>query len=250
MAVKHETELYLPVKQMFEEEGYSVKGEVRHCDLVAYRDGEDDPIIVELKKTFNLALVFQVLERLKIAREVYAAVEYNPKKRVSTGSSWNDAIRLCKKLGVGLIGVQYYKRKAPVVHILCQPNADVPAGRRTAIGAKRLRSEFNKRSGDYNTGGSTGKKLVTAYREMSLRCAHALSLHETLSPRELREQLREPKIADFLQKNYYGWFERVSRGRYRITEEGKLALTLYAEVVNILLQKNHLSNQLHPANEN
>ena len=30
-----EEDLYLPVKKLFEEKGYSVKGEVKHCDLVA-----------------------------------------------------------------------------------------------------------------------------------------------------------------------------------------------------------------------
>lgn len=34
-----------------------------------------------------------------------------------------------------------------------------------------------------------------------------------------------------LQHNYYGWFERVSRGRYRLTPFGEAALDEYAAVL-------------------
>ena len=54
MAVKHETELYAPLKAFFEERGYEIKSEVRHCDLVGYRPESDEPLIVEMKKSFNL----------------------------------------------------------------------------------------------------------------------------------------------------------------------------------------------------
>ena len=235
MAIKSETELYQPVKRLFEERGYAVKSEVNHCDLVAYRDGEPEPVIVELKKTFNLQLIFQVLDRLKLSGTVYAAVEYDPKRRVSTSFSWNDAIRLCHKLGIGLIGVQFYKRKAPAVDILCQPGAEQNiTGRKSAVRAKRLKNEFDKRSGDYNTGGSNGTKLVTAYRERALLCAFHLSQHESLSPRELRGMLKDRNVADLLQKNYYGWYERIERGRYRITEKGRAALDQYRTIVSSL----------------
>lgn len=40
MAVKHETELYAPLKSFFERQGYDIKGEVRTCDLVGLREGE------------------------------------------------------------------------------------------------------------------------------------------------------------------------------------------------------------------
>ncbi len=49
MAIKSETELYAPVKAYLEQLGYEVRGEVRHCDLVAVRE-EEPPLIVELKK--------------------------------------------------------------------------------------------------------------------------------------------------------------------------------------------------------
>lgn len=56
-----ETELYLPVKEYLEERGYTVRGEVRSCDLAAVRGGE--LVLVELKMAFNLELVLQGNER-------------------------------------------------------------------------------------------------------------------------------------------------------------------------------------------
>ncbi|MDT2304378.1 hypothetical protein P7H21_10960 [Paenibacillus larvae] len=49
MAIRSETELYGPVKHFWEQRGYEVKGEVKHCDLVAMK-GDGPPIIIELKK--------------------------------------------------------------------------------------------------------------------------------------------------------------------------------------------------------
>ena len=231
MAVKSETELYEPVKRMLEQQGYIVKGEVRHCDLVAFREGEATPIIIELKKTFNLQLVFQLLDRLKLSETVYAAVEYNPKKRVSTSSSWNDAIKLCQKLGVGLIGVQFYKRKAPSVDFLCHPSDSLTAPRRSTRGANRLKTEFERRSGDYNVGGSTKTKLVTAYRERALRVAQLLANEGPMPPRALRARLHDAGIALMLRNNVYGWFERIEHGVYGITASGRQALEEFHHVL-------------------
>jgi len=59
-----ETALYLPVKRFLENLGFTVKGEVGGCDLVALSAG-DPPIVVigGLKLTFNLELVLQAVDR-------------------------------------------------------------------------------------------------------------------------------------------------------------------------------------------
>lgn len=50
---------------MFEDEGYTVKGEINHCDLVA--QAKDKPLVlVELKKNLNLELMLQGADRLTI----------------------------------------------------------------------------------------------------------------------------------------------------------------------------------------
>lgn len=239
MAIQHETELYEPIKRFYEERGYTVKGEVRHCDLVAVGKQEQDMIIVEFKKTFNLALLLQGVDRMQSCEQVYLAVERNRSKKGAVNQRWGELTRLCKRLGLGLMTVTFYKTKKPLVEVLCDAAgagtyaaspAKTPArvsGRRKS----RLLHEFKERSGDYNVGGSTQRKLVTAYREKALRIAQCLSDHGQLSPRALRELLGYSGAADMLQHNYYGWFARVKRGIYELTPTGREALQQYAEVV-------------------
>ena len=68
-----ETTLYRPVKAFLEAQGYAVKGEVTGCDLVAIR-GDEPPVIVELKTSFSLSLVFQGIVRQDLSDTVYLAV--------------------------------------------------------------------------------------------------------------------------------------------------------------------------------
>ena len=59
-----ETDLYPIVCRYLEQQGFEVKAEVKHCDVVAVR-GVEPPVIVELKTTLNLELVLQAADRLK-----------------------------------------------------------------------------------------------------------------------------------------------------------------------------------------
>lgn len=233
MAVQHETELYAPLKAFFEARGYVIRSEVRHCDLVGIHPDQEEPLIVELKKTFNLSLLLQGLERQKLSSEVYLAVERNRPKKGAHNQKWNEITLLCRKLGLGLITVTRYKTKSPFIEVLCSPGDKVfvPAPKVVKTRAARLLHEFHERSGDYNVGGSHGKKLVTAYRERALRVASALRDGGIMAPREVRASSGVGTAADILQRNYYGWFDRVARGRYTLTPAGVKALHEYAAVI-------------------
>jgi hypothetical protein len=62
---------------------------------------------------------------------------------------------------------------------------------------------------------------MTAYRQEALLCAAALA-EGARSTRELRAVVPDaPKI---LLRNVYGWFERVARGSYALTDTGRAAL--------------------------
>ncbi|KWX73167.1 DUF2161 family putative PD-(D/E)XK-type phosphodiesterase [Paenibacillus jilunlii] len=269
MAVKHETELYAPLKSFFEKQGYDIKGEVRTCDLVGLRGDEEQPLIVEMKKSFNLALLLQGVERLRLSPNVYLAVERVRDKKGAVNQRWGELTGLCRRLGLGLVTVVFYKTKAPLVEVLAEPGDAPPQARGGARRRERLLYEFRERSGDYNTGGSTRVKLVTAYREKALRVALALQAAEAeaahaaglaqarraarsgapeadpaaersraeappgVTPAELRKRSGVPGAAAFLQKNYYGWFFRVGRGRYTLTAAGTAALIEYAAIAEI-----------------
>ncbi|MFD0717525.1 DUF2161 family putative PD-(D/E)XK-type phosphodiesterase [Paenibacillus sp. GCM10027626] len=231
MAVKHETELYPPVKLYYEARGYEVKSEVMHCDLVAVHPDGGETVIVEMKKTFNLALLLQGIERLRLTTNVVLAVERNRKKSGAHNQRFGDLTELCRMLGLGLMTITFFKTKAPQVEMLCEPG-EMPVRGRRRLRESRLMNEFRERSGDYNTGGSTKHKIVTAYREKSLRLAWALAQHEVLAPRQAAELTDVAKAAYMLQKDYYGWFERVARGQYRLRRKGYEAVAAYTDIIN------------------
>lgn len=233
MAVQHETELYEPLKAFFEQRGYEIKGEVRHCDLVGVHPIESEPLIVEMKKTFNLALLLQGMERLQISSQVYLAVERSRAKRGAVNQRWGEIARLCRKLGFGLITITFYKTKKPFVEVLCEPGIQNTVKTVRKKRKERLLYEFHERSGDYNVGGSSRSRLVTAYREKALLVAKALAdaPPEGASPASLRNLTGIGNAAAILQNNYYGWFERISRGRYRLTSAGVENLKQFANVL-------------------
>jgi hypothetical protein len=68
-----ESDLYPAIKAFLEKQGYTVKGEVKGCDVVGTR-GVEPPVIVELKRSFNLALLLQGIDRLAVTDRVYLAV--------------------------------------------------------------------------------------------------------------------------------------------------------------------------------
>ena len=98
-----EVDLYQPVKDFLEGQGYVVRGEVRGCDLVARR-GAEPLLIVELKLRFNLALVLQGVARLALTDLVYLAVPRGGARRRKAISPDDREVRkLCRMLGLGRI---------------------------------------------------------------------------------------------------------------------------------------------------
>ncbi|MDT8718563.1 hypothetical protein IAI10_18010 [Clostridium sp. 19966] len=217
-----EEDLYNPIKEYFELQGYKVNGEVKDCDLVAIKD--ETIIIVELKKNLTVALLAQAVKRQKTADFVYAAV---PKpKNMKYSSKWRDICHLLRRLELGLIMVDFKKNKT-FVDIVQEPKAfdmekskRVNKGKRTAI-----IKETQGRYMDLNKGGSRGKKLVTAYREAAIYIACCLSKYGELTPKKLRNMgSDEKKTLSILYNDVYGWFYKAGRGLYGISEKGKKEL--------------------------
>ena len=69
-----EVSLYAPVKAFLEAQGFTVKGEIRDCDIVALRPGEPDLLVItELKLGLSMELLLQAVDRMAIADEVWIA---------------------------------------------------------------------------------------------------------------------------------------------------------------------------------
>ena len=222
-----ETELYAPVKAYLENQGYEVKSEIKDCDLVAVRD-EEDPVIVELKLSLSINLLMQGIDRQTMSDAVYVAVPAGKGKR------WfgqvKDAVKLCRRLGLGLISVRF-EAVTPSVLVHCDAGPYKP--RKVKWRKEALLKEFERRVGDPNTGGQSKRKIITAYRQDALRLANALQKGPN-KPRVLAVDLGVPKAANILQADHYGWFERVERGVYELRSAGHDALEIYADVVKAL----------------
>ncbi len=202
-----ESDLYAPVKALLEGQGYSVKGEIRGCDVVAVR-GSEPPVIVELKRTFGIGLVLQAVNRLALSDAVYVAVGAWPK-------NLRDVKKLCRHLGVGLMIVIKDR-----VDILLDPAPYKPRKNTRRVG--RLLGEHARRVGDPNRGGSSTRvPLMTAYRQEALRCAGLLAKNGPMKVAALKLAAEAPKAAAILSQDHYGWFERVERGTYGLTPKGR-----------------------------
>ena len=220
----HETDLCSPVRDYLVAQGYTVRSEVKDCDMVAVKGG--DLIAIELKRRFDTKLLVQATKRQRVTGTVYVAV---PRSAVrGKGRDWWGVRRLCRQLELGLILVDLDKEPA-WVDVVFHP---VPCDRKRSSRARRaVLEEMAGRSDDYNAGGSAGTKLVTAYRENAIRIACCLEAHGSLTPRELREMGTGQKTTSILNSNFYEWFERVDRGVYRIRAKGRAALKRYPELV-------------------
>lgn len=211
-----ETDLYSPIKRFLESQGYEVKSEIGPVDVMAIR-GEESPIVVELKTGFSLALIHQAVARQIITDAVYIAV---PRK---TGSAFWTGLKsmkkLCRRLGLGLITV---RMKDELVEIHCDPAQFRP--RKMKVRKDRLLREFARRSGDPNTGGATRTGLVTSYRQDAIKCATLLGRLGPSRGTVVAQETGVTKATRMMADNHYGWFERVERGIYGLTEEGKVAL--------------------------
>jgi hypothetical protein len=217
-----ETALYLPVKRFLEKLGFTVKGEIGGCDLVAL-SADDPPIVVigELKLAFNLELVLQAVDRAGASDEVWLAAKMsaNGKGRESDARYRN----LCRRLGFGMLGVT----ARGDVEVLVKPPTTAP--RRDPKKRSRLVAEHRRRVGDPAIGGSTRAPIMTAYRQQALACAQALS-RGPKRVRDLREHI--PEAGKILLHNVYGWFDRTERGVYTLTDAGRAALKRWPQVAN------------------
>jgi hypothetical protein len=236
-----ETSLYLPVKKFLEARGFAVKGEICGCDLVAVpaagangagaEEEKDPPLVVigELKQTFTLELLLQGVDRLAAGDEIWLAVRASGAGgRKGRGRERDPRVRkCCRLLGFGLLAV--FARGQ--VEVIVEPRPWKP--RKVAWRRRRLVDEHRRRQGDPAAGGSTRQPIMTAYRQQALAVAAALAADAATGtaarrPRDLKAVAPDaPKI---LLHNVYGWFTRVQRGVYALTEAGRAALVRWEGV--------------------
>ena len=216
-----ESDLYLPLKRFLESQNYEVKGEVHDCDVLAVR-GHEAPVIVELKLSINLKVILQAVERLSLTEKVYIGV---PKHCKIVDRQRRHIIKLLRMLGLGLVVIDV-DRVSVNVDVLLDPGEYNP--RKSKHRQERLLGEFIKRVGDPNLGGTEKRKgIMTAYRQRALVVARFLEKQGPTKASIITRTIQEPKARDILYKDVYGWFDRVSRGVYKLSPRGKQELSLW-----------------------
>lgn len=226
-----ESDLYGPVRDYLENLGYQVKGEVKDCDIAALRDGE--LIVVELKRGFTLELIYQALDRQRVADGVYVAVPLP--RRGYMAPHIRDMERLCRRLELGLIFVGFTSKGLPQVDVAVHPGKAAPL-RRDSRRRQAVIREHQGRTGSANTGGVTRKKILTAYKEQALWVARLLRERGPMRAEDVKKAGGPPNTGVILGRNALGWFDREPdqggrRYLYRPNQKALDALAEYGELL-------------------
>ncbi len=218
-----ESDLFKPIKKYLEANGYTVRAEVKDCDITATKD--DELIIIELKLSANITLLIQATDRQRITDSVYIAI---PRTSIKNRKRWKGIRHILRRLELGLLLVDNENPINPI-EIVFHPIKF--QRKRNSKRKKSILKEVGNRSQNLNVGGINKKKIVTAYRENAIQIAVYLKEIGATSPKILRELDSGKKTLPILYSNFYGWFQRVDRGIYNITAKGKQELKKFPGLV-------------------
>lgn len=218
---RYEVDLYKPVKEYFTQQGYVVHGEVNECDVAAVK--EQELVLIELKLSLSMDLLIQAAKRQRLTNEVYVAI---PRPKLNFRSKkWKDTCHLVRRLELGLILVSFLGDNAQAEIVFHPASFDRKKSmQRSKKKRVAMLTEIEGRLGDYNVGGSSQTKIMTAYKENCIHIACCLLQLGPLSPKSLRKMGTGEKTLTILNKNYYGWFDKIQRGIYMISDTGKSEL--------------------------
>lgn len=223
-----ETELYESVRGYFTNLGFTVRAEVRDIDICAVRD--DLLVGIELKRNFSTDLLIQAVLRQKVCDLVYIAV---PKpKRVKQDRSFRSMLHMLRRLELGLLYVDVLT--GSVVEVLEPSFYDLDKARKTMMKTRRsILNEIRRRTLDGNVGGSNKTRLLTAYREESLKTIALIRHKGVISPKDLKGIGIRPGL---LNNNFYGWFQKLERGRYALEEKRMEDYSEYEVYIDAFLE--------------
>ncbi len=227
-----EKELFNPIKKYFESRGYTVDGEVDGMDM--YMKRGEETAAVELKQTLDFRVFQQAALRQKLVDTVYVGT-FNPKNMRS--KAVRDKIYILKRLGIGLIAVSKRTGRVELISdAVVSPLENFKKLNHTR--SEHASEEFNKRRTKGNTGGVTGEKLITSYREDALLVLDALvELGGEAKGKDVAALSGIKRATTIMHSNFYGWFKKVSTGVYSVTDAGYNALEEFEETVYLLKKK-------------
>ena len=233
---RRETDLFPPLATYLESEGYIVHAEVKGTDIAARKD--DELLLIEMKLQFNLEVVLQAVKKQGAADNTYVAIPVSGKRRYPP--RWSSIRELMSRLGIGVFFVRFYSSRQPVVEKVVaasDPRFEGKLRKQKKLQEEIIR-EIDGRPGNFNVGGSTRKKLVTAYLVKVIRIADLLKgKPKGLSIKELKELGAPENCGSILRNDFNNWFFKPARGIYTLNPEGKKSLRSYADIIKLLKNK-------------
>ncbi len=220
-----ERHMYPIIKARLESMGFSVRAEVDYIDIMAVKYNKT--LLIEMKKVLSISLIYQGIERQKLSDYVYLAIP-KPSEKHLNSKTFKEKKAIIKRLGLGLLIVD---NDLNLVTFLVDPS--LPNILKDTKTRRKMEKEFLLRKTALNEGGVTRTKIITAYRELALKILMYLD-NEEKPLKDIVKYTGEMKTTRILIDNHYGWFERVKRGVYTISDKGKKALVEYRDVIEAL----------------
>ncbi len=208
-----EFELFPVLKDYYVAEGYKVNAEVKDCDMTAVKD--DELIIIEMKTSLNITVLYQALERKKLSPNVYIAI---PRPKRDYRKMKLKMKNLVSKLDLGLIVIDVINKG---LEFLVHPEKN-PSQRINILKKTKLLTEINNRSVDENIGGKNKTKVLTAYKELGIALCVVINLEGQASTKTLRDKYGfDQKTTQYLHTNFFRWYKKVGQATYELSKEGK-----------------------------
>ncbi|MCL1843984.1 MAG: DUF2161 family putative PD-(D/E)XK-type phosphodiesterase [Defluviitaleaceae bacterium] len=207
-----ESDMYEPIRNLLISQGFIVRGEVKGCDIAAVSG--DTLWVVEMKLSANITLIYQAMERQGLSDSVFVAI---PRPRNTREGNFPALQKLLKKLNLGLITVAMDSPKKHA-EIIFFPNES--SRRKENKKTAAVKREIFGRTAD-SVGGTNKAKINTAYRERCVRIACLLEAKGPLSAKTLVGYGCEKDANTILRANYSGWFRKVEKGIYELTQAGR-----------------------------
>ncbi len=211
-----EYEMFPMVKGYFEELGYKVNAEVKDCDVTAIK--EDKLVVIEMKTSLNITLLYQALERKKVTPYVYIAI---PKPKKNFRKSILKMKNLLSKLQMGLLIIDVVNG-ACVAYV--EPTID-NSQRQNSLKKSKIIKEISKREVDENVGGVNKTKILTAHKELGIALCVVLDKEGVVTSKMLRDKYGFDKdVNRYLYTNFYRWYTKVEKATYKLSKEGENVL--------------------------
>ncbi len=215
----YEKDLFPYIKEYFEKEGFQVNAEVKDCDVVITKG--DYLGVIEMKLSLNITLIHQAISRLSITDNVFIAIKKPAKNYFKERPKM---LRLAKRLNIGLIVINP-DVQINNLEVLFEPTEYVaPKPKTRTKKVEQVKKEIKGRKLDLNQGGVNKTKLLTAYKDMSIKIACICEVYTIVSGKFLKENFDLDNAYPILYRNFHGYFIRYGNGDYGISDKGIKAL--------------------------